>query len=202
MEVAVRDAVAAARASCLAVHDDVSLDLVVRVADFPSRQGVCVSGSSFGPGRIEVIIDPSCLLPLSELHDAIVRCVFHEFHHILRWDGPGYGSTLGAALVSEGLAQHFVHEMMDCGPEPWERILNEPDLYNLEKAAASGFDDDRYDHFEWFYGGGKLPCWAGYSVGFAMIERFLSKHPDVSVLSCATQPADVFRDYLQHRTGD
>jgi hypothetical protein len=35
------------------------------------------------------------------------RTLAHELHHCARWRGPGYGRSLGDALVSEGLADHF-----------------------------------------------------------------------------------------------
>ena len=38
---------------------------------------------------------------------AVHRHIVHEVHHCLRMAGPGYGWTLGEALVSEGLAGQF-----------------------------------------------------------------------------------------------
>ncbi|MES0476805.1 MULTISPECIES: DUF2268 domain-containing putative Zn-dependent protease [Citrobacter freundii complex] len=43
-------------------------------------------------------------------------------HHAARWQGPGYGSTLGEALVSKGLADHFSLELFGGEPELWERL--------------------------------------------------------------------------------
>ena len=37
--------------------------------------------------------------------------IFHEWHHLARWRGPGYGKTLLEVMISEGLAQHFEVEV-------------------------------------------------------------------------------------------
>ncbi|WP_406721174.1 DUF2268 domain-containing putative Zn-dependent protease [Thioclava litoralis] len=48
----------------------------------------------------------------------LLRVLLHEYHHVLRGDGPGYGRSLEEALVSEGLAQLFVHQVLDVLPAP------------------------------------------------------------------------------------
>jgi uncharacterized protein YjaZ len=32
------------------------------------------------------------------------RTIAHEWHHLARWRGPGYGETIAEAIISEGLA--------------------------------------------------------------------------------------------------
>nr|WP_274517589.1 DUF2268 domain-containing putative Zn-dependent protease [Pseudomonas sp. GM18] len=44
------------------------------------------------------------------------RQIVHEVHHCLRIAGPGYGWTLGEALVSEGLAGQFVRHLLGKRP--------------------------------------------------------------------------------------
>ena len=55
----------------------------------------------------------------------IPATVVHELHHSSRVrTGPGYGVTLGEALVSEGLADHFVSEMFPSTPSlPWDNAF-------------------------------------------------------------------------------
>lgn len=48
------------------------------------------------------------------------RAVAHEAHRCMRMAGPGYGWSLGEALVSEGLAGHFASRLFDSPPAPWE----------------------------------------------------------------------------------
>lgn len=49
---------------------------------------------------------------------ALRRQATHEAHHCLRMAGPGYGRTLGEALVSEGLAGQFTRWLFGNAPEP------------------------------------------------------------------------------------
>lgn len=185
----------AAQAKCEEVHPPTSVDIVVRAADRAMPEGLEVGGSSFAPGRIDIDIDINARLNEEQLYHAVLRTAFHEFHHVLRWDGPGYGFTLGEALASEGLAQIFVHEMMDCPPEPWESVLNETELADLRKVSRTEFENATYNHPEWFFGAGRFRAWAGYSLGKFMIEKALLDI-GTTALESATRPADQFKPYL------
>ncbi|HID67809.1 MAG TPA: hypothetical protein EYP31_06040, partial [Roseibacterium sp.] len=129
------ETILSAEKACGAVHPPLSLDLSIRAADWPMPPEFIVTGAAYGPARIDMTIDLSHQISAEEMKLLILRTLYHEFHHVLRWDGPGYGKTLGEALISEGLAQHFVHEMLDCAPEPWERALSNSELNALAKDA-------------------------------------------------------------------
>jgi len=190
------DIISIAEKACGAVHPPVYLDLSVRAADWPMPPELIVSGAAYSPARIDMTIDLSHDIPIEEMKLLILRTLYHEFHHVLRWDGPGYGETLGEALVSEGLAQHFVHEMTDCTPEPWERAVSNPEMNALTKNAVPEFEDAGYDHAAWFFGAGDYPKWAGYSLGYAMVEKYLAANPEASALTCASLPATAFKKFL------
>ena len=70
--------------------------------------------------------------------------------------GPGYDRTLGEALVSEGLAGHFVQRLFGNPPEPWEHAV----------------------------GVGEYPRWLGYTLGYAIVGKWLgsAREPDVATL--------------------
>ena len=74
------------------------------------------------PGLIYVTLDPSHKSLRENADRSHERMLAHELHHSSRWDGPGYGDTLGAALVTEGLAGHFAQEAFGGQPEPWEKL--------------------------------------------------------------------------------
>lgn len=106
----------------------------------------------------------------------MARAVLHEAHHCLRMAGPGYGTTLEEALVSEGLAGRFVVEALGTEPESWERIMPpEEALRHLPGPEALG--DAGYDHGEWFFGTGALPRWLGYTLGYAVVGRWMAVTP-------------------------
>ena len=107
------------------------------------------------------------------------RQVAHEVHHCLRHAGPGYGQSLGEALVSEGLAGQFVNRLYGTPPELWERAA-EP------KVAWRYLPDDKalalpmHDHNAWFFGAGDYPRWLGYTLGYLLAGRWRAVNPDAS----------------------
>jgi uncharacterized protein YjaZ len=144
---------------------------------------------------MDLTIDMSKEAAPDALCDEIARTVCHEFHHALRWDGPGYGYSLGEALVSEGLAQVFVHEVLECPPEPWEIMPEGVDTRSLSRMAHDAFDDTDYSHDAWFFGAGDLPDWAGYALGRALVAAHLTTRR-ATALELACEPASAFRDTL------
>ena len=57
MVTAIEGALHEAEVKCQRVHEPVSLDIVVRATDHPMPKELEVSGSSYGPGRIDLGID-------------------------------------------------------------------------------------------------------------------------------------------------
>lgn len=104
---------------------------------------------------------------------AVHRHIVHEVHHCLRMAGPGYGWTLGEALISEGLAGQFVRHVLGSEPEPWERALS---LETLQAAPvdASELAATYYDHSAWFFGTGDKSKWLGYALGYQLVGRWLA----------------------------
>lgn len=190
-----RAALAEAEARLGEVVPAVTLDVVIRALDHPMPPELRVTGASYGPGRMELGIDLT-QGGAEGLRHELLKAVYHEFHHILRWDGPGYGETLGAALVSEGLAQVFVHEMMECPPEPWEVMPPGVDLRALCLRAHAEFDATGYDHEAWFFGADDPQDGAGYALGRMLVERVLATRPGQTALVMAGEPAAGFREAL------
>lgn len=60
-----------------------------------------VGGNSPGPNHIYISLDPNSKVISQE---NIFSSILHEAHHCMRWRKPGYGLTLGEAMISEGLA--------------------------------------------------------------------------------------------------
>ncbi len=106
------------------------------------------------------------------LGEALERQVAHEANHVMRWRGPGYGRTLGAALMSEGLAGQFTRQLYLNAPEPWE-VPAEEDLSFLPEVVSQW--EEPYDHVEWFFGGNKRPHWLGYRLGYRLVGRHIDK---------------------------
>jgi uncharacterized protein YjaZ len=108
----------------------------------------------------------------------------HELHHSRRIQrGPGYGATLGEALVSEGLADAFVHEAFPSTPsQPWDHALSESQLEATWLRAKSELWSPYSvkEHQRWFFGvGGDVPRWAGYSLGYWLVSQYRTAHGDI-----------------------
>ncbi|WP_090522112.1 DUF2268 domain-containing putative Zn-dependent protease [Paracoccus isoporae] len=178
---AVREAVDIA-----AEHADLpDFDVVIRSGERVIT-GWGVAGYAPAPGEVQITIDP----PRFDAA-ALQRTLIHEIHHVIRWDGPGYGSSLGEALVTEGLAGHFVRQVLGGKPDPWDAVTPAP---GLTRRAMNEWSQLGYDHAAWFLGGSKtIRRWTGYGLGHRLLAAFLERNPDEDAVTLATMPADHFR---------
>jgi hypothetical protein len=103
------------------------------------------------------------------------RQVAHEVHHCCRMSGPGYGQTLGEALVSEGLAGQFCRHLFGTPPEPWEASVDAATL-ELHWPDIATVSATNYNHTSWFFGaGGIRPRWIGYTLGFNLVGQWIDR---------------------------
>lgn len=167
------------------------IDVLVVAAPGRGIPGLGISGSCFSASRLEIFVDPFDPDTQSAIASGEIEgTLAHEFHHALRWAGPGYGRTLGEALISEGLADHF-DGLATGRPAPvWCRRLDAPSIAAVAALAAAEAHSDAYDHGRWFFGGGELPDGAGYSLGYEIVRRFLARHPDSDAATLAHAPAE------------
>jgi len=149
-----------------------------------------VGGYTPGARVLFLALDPGSPHFVESLgNEALQRMVVHEVHHCLRWDGPGYGRTLGEALVSEGLAGRFASILYDSPPEPWECAVAPADAAAHFPDAATLAASD-YDHRAWFFGtGGTYPRWLGYTLGYLVAGAWLRSVREVDVERLVNVPA-------------
>ncbi|MDO5631190.1 MAG: DUF2268 domain-containing putative Zn-dependent protease [Paracoccus sp. (in: a-proteobacteria)] len=160
-------------------------DLVVRAEPGGGITDWGVSGYAPAPGLVEIVLDPA-------RYDAqaLIRTLLHEMHHIIRWAGPGYGRSLGETLVSEGLAGHFVVQVLGGQPDPWDRTAPSSGLARRAQNEWSRLD---FSYAEWFQGKGGLRKWAGYGLGHRLIAEYLTQAPDQTAALLAQTGAETFR---------
>ncbi|XBA78214.1 DUF2268 domain-containing putative Zn-dependent protease [Thioclava sp. 'Guangxiensis'] len=108
----IRAAIDRAQARAEAVTETVDLDVVVQA--WPGRVIAHLGHAGYAPtaDMIQLTFDPANSNCAGNLGEPLERTVVHELHHVLRWRGPGYGRTLGEALVSEGLAGYLRNSSM------------------------------------------------------------------------------------------
>ena len=186
--VAVEAAVADVRRRAAQVVTLPSLDLVVSAVPGSGIQEIGHVGQ-FYCGTISLMLDPDNPRLADNLGEPLARIIAHELNHALRWETVGFGTTLGEALVGEGLAGQFVAQLFASPPEPWEQALEETERATVIRAAQAELDVPRYDHNVWFFGTGCHPHWAGYRLGYAIVGAWLAAKPGRTAAEATSVPA-------------
>jgi len=123
------------------------------------------------------------------------RSLLHELHHAARRQAviaTGESSFL-ECLFSEGLADHFVYDLTNIKPV-WVIDLEPEIMAELLEKAKEIFNQPVTDKFydDWFIEGSKelnIPRWAGYALGYKLVNDYLSQHPDSSAASLVSVSA-------------
>jgi hypothetical protein len=144
-------------------------------------------------GHVFISMDPTFHDRQAALRTWLPLTLAHELDHAQRvLDGPGYGRTLLQAMVSEGLADAFAGQVFPAGPSmPWDHALS-PATERVVWAFARprlGHLQNSGRHAEWFYGTGPVPRWAGYTIGYDIVESYLRSHPGTTPASITDLPA-------------
>lgn len=187
----IRAAVAEAVALVSAHAELPDFDVVVRAEEGIPDWGVLAHSPA--PGVIELVLTPSRF-------DAalVVRRMVRALFLIIRGDCPGYGRSLGAALVSEGLAGHFVQAVLGGKPDPWDAT---PLTAGLAKRAMTEWAWLDYDHALWFEGRGNIRKWAGYGLAHRLVAEHLARTEGADVLALAAVTAETLRPAMRRLSG-
>lgn len=188
--------ITAARYRAEQVTPAIDLDIVVQA--WPGQVIYEMGFVGYAPTgtMMQLTLDPGNPNLDHHMGEPFERMVVHELHHVLRWRGPGYGTTLGEALVSEGLAGHFCRQLYSSAPELWEAALSREELAACAEKAQQSWHDPHYHHGAWLFGHGHLPRWVGYSLGYSLVGRYLAQHDGASTASLVHEPAASFLTYL------
>lgn len=139
---------------------------------------VGVGGSCFRRDLVSIHVSPR-LDPADEKNRRLIRyTVAHELHHAARWRSVGYGRSLGEALITEGLADHFARELVPTQVMPWTTPLAAGPRFLCGLQLRLHLPWRSHNHRLWFFSGSRLlgiPRWAGYSLGFEFVGRYLKK---------------------------
>ena len=149
------------------------LDVLIQRLPGETIPEMGIAGRAYRGTMFAMTIDPDNPNFVPSLRaGALHRQIVHEVHHCLRMAGPGYGWTLGEALVSEGLAGQFVRHLLGSEPEPWECAVA-LDTLRSTHVDVKELASTNYDHRAWFFGSGSYPRWLGYTLGYQMVGRWL-----------------------------
>lgn len=159
-----------------------------------------IGAYTMGRGLLQVTIDPASKeLASTERPRRLQAIMGHELHHIIRMRGPGYGTTLGEALVSVGLATAFEEEMGLPTPVYATRV-NGTKLSSLAERALKSLDDPNYDHQAWFFGragDAAIPRHEGYSLAYRVVKGWLTLSREQPSGAVARKAEDVLEPWRQ-----
>ena len=184
LRAAARDAVAKAGA-----HADLPrFDLIVRARDGRVSERNASPVLS-GPGLIDIVVDPQRFD-----QPQAVRQIVRELHRVVRREAAPHGDSLGEALVSEGLAGHFVTQVLGGRADPADLI--QP-AQGTARRAMTEWSRLGFDHGEWFLGRGKLRRGTGGALGHRLVSDYLALHTGETPITLATVRADAFREVMR-----
>ena len=150
-------------------------------------------GGRADAGTISLTIDTNSGAWVSSLDTQLLPLLAHEMHHVARFRALGLYANLLDAMVGEGLADHFSVEVAATAPPIWAVALTAADLDTWLQRARQEWSNAGYDHGAWFFGTAPpIPRWAGYSIGFSMIGKFLAADSSRSASELYAEPSNSF----------
>jgi len=125
----------------------------------------------------------------------------HEIHHAIRLRKPDWHWSLLESLVAEGLADHFLVEVVGGEAGPWTRALTEEEIqrYLLRVKPHLLTEIESYAEFTEKYqtpwllgrsGSDPIPRWTGYTLGWRLVENYLRAHPEARASSLVQTSAE------------
>jgi len=133
----------------------------------------------------------------------ITRNLVHECYHPVRLRIPRWQLTMLECMITEGLADHFLMEVLHGERPLWSRALSDEQIHQyLLKAKPILFEkhgswNDEFNQkffFPWMFGRKEddpIPGWTGYTLGWRIVEDYLKAHPDSRASSLIFTPAEV-----------
>ena len=124
-------------------------------------------------------------------------------HHVARIRNPDFEITLLECMVNEGLADHFMIEVLNCEITPFSSALTDEQIQE-NISSVKPFLRIKHDGWTnefsgkyfnpWMFGRGgedPIPHWTGYSIGWKIVKDYLAKHPDATASSLVWTHADI-----------
>lgn len=150
-----------------------------------------IGGRAISPTEARYYFDPTHPKVVESLKEWKERQVAHETNHLARLQTNKPGVTLLDALISEGLATYYEEHWKNIyQPTPWGHVLSAENLTREWNQARLDLLSPRYNHGEWFFGqNGKHSVWTGYSLGTAIVDGYMSKHPQCPMSQLVRKPS-------------
>lgn len=153
--------------------EEVETDIVVRHSPQNSIPELGISGQYTKDARcIDIYVDLNNAYLIKNFEAEIARTLIHEYMHAVReeyveWEN----GTLLDSLIAEGLTQSFEIEIQpSLSPSIYTKAFTGNELNDLWTTAKEILDQKGWANDEWFYGGDSIKRWAGYSLGYKLVQ--------------------------------
>lgn len=138
-----------------------------------------VAGVVWTKTAMFIIIDPRASI------DAIKHTVAHEYHHTIYMEHEADASyDLLEFSILEGKAEAFAKLLYPDFHTPWTEPLTEDEestalpLFMEHRNSLDGNIQMTFHNGDYAKG---IPSWSTYKIGYAWVQDYLTKHPDLSV---------------------
>ena len=140
-----------------------------------------VYGFTAGAGKIWLEIYPE-----GNWEEWIGYAVAHEYHHSVwtaKYHAQKAPTYLVDYLVFEGRADSFAHQLYPELMAPWVTALSEEEEIRQWETIQGILKLTSRESIQSYMGGGQrnIPLWAGYTIGFHIVQELIEKHPELSV---------------------
>ncbi len=118
--------------------------------------------------------------------------VYHEMNHVKRWLTTGFGTTFREHVVTEGLATAFEMDQVKHDIHPFF-VVSQEEIGTILKLVKENKDRilTAYNYDEWFVrGSAVVPKWAGYKLGYYLIQEALRCNASQNVIALTSVPAE------------
>ncbi len=153
---------------------------------------VGIGGSTPTEKNVFIYLDSFNIELISNLEAHFKSVLTHELHHSLRHKYLKVKNTLLESVIREGLADHFDLEVNGGELKYWDNALSPSEISKLLKIAETDYDNENYNHKEWFFGSNEIPRWAGYSLGFYLVGNYLEQNKKEKASTLYAKKAEDF----------
>jgi uncharacterized protein YjaZ len=155
-----------------------------------------MSGFCTSPRRMYLPLDRKNAALPSAFERVFQSFMAHELHHCARRQIKGFASTLGQALVTEGLACCFEEELPGGSTPMYATRVRGTELERVQFLARSKLNEPFSGWDEWFFGEREpeIPPHAGYSLGYLLVSNWLRKRDSTAAIEHAVHAERVLAD--------
>jgi Predicted Zn-dependent protease (DUF2268) len=178
--------------------DSIAIDLAMSSSEVLPMFGV--GGRTTSDHAVSFYFDPRN--PNFRL-EFLVRSLVHECFHPTRLRMSHWQLTLLECMITEGLADHFMIELLNGDRPVWSSALTEEEIKQyivhakpvLHLKFESWTDEFTQKYFvPWMFGrkgDDPIPEWTGYALGWRIVDNYLKAHPEARASSLVFAPAEV-----------